>query len=250
MQHIVLYLLVELRVPEELMTAWQRSPNHGKDDAESDPPKSKLDVPLKFVGKEVDGINVRGAKCDEKGYYERNPNCKRKIGHSHHQIPEARGTTTSPQQLALPKEKDRRVRSVTSHTNVRNVGRLESCPWRRGTARCRSLVPAFTASDQTYNASDCEFQTYNAIFQQGMEEGIIEEVPEDERDKPSHYLPRRPVFKPDSLTTPVRPVFDASCKKGRAPSLNESLEKGPNLLELIPSILLQFKAKKVGVTLD
>ncbi|XP_021959265.1 uncharacterized protein LOC110855152 [Folsomia candida] len=65
-----------------------------------------------------------------------------------------------------------------------------------------------------------------------------------------YYLPHRPVFKPDSLTTPVRPVFDASCKTGRAPSLNESLEKGPNLMELIPSILLRFREKKIGAVSD
>ena len=65
-----------------------------------------------------------------------------------------------------------------------------------------------------------------------------------------YYLPHRAVLKPESLTTPVRPVFDGSCKSGRNPSLNDCLEKGPNLLELIPSLLLRFREKKYGVTAD
>jgi len=48
----------------------------------------------------------------------------------------------------------------------------------------------------------------------------------------------------------VRPVFYASCKVGSNPSLNECLERGPNLLELIPSILLRFREKNIGVISD
>ncbi|XP_021959688.1 uncharacterized protein LOC110855589 [Folsomia candida] len=66
----------------------------------------------------------------------------------------------------------------------------------------------------------------------------------------SHYLPHRAVIKPESITTPIRPVFDASCKTRRTPSLNESLEKGPNLLEQIPDVLLRFRRGQIGVTSD
>jgi len=52
------------------------------------------------------------------------------------------------------------------------------------------------------------------------------------------------------VTTPVRPVFDASCRMGKGPSLNDCLEKGPNLLEVIPSILLRFRMNKIGVISD
>lgn len=64
-----------------------------------------------------------------------------------------------------------------------------------------------------------------------------------------HYLPHRPVFN-ESRTTPVRAVFDASCKTGRTPSLNQCLEKGPNFLERIPSILLRFCLGRIGVLAD
>ncbi|UYV63118.1 hypothetical protein LAZ67_2003185, partial [Cordylochernes scorpioides] len=64
-----------------------------------------------------------------------------------------------------------------------------------------------------------------------------------------NYLPRRPVLK-DSHTTPIRPVFDASCKKKGLPSLNQCLEKGDNLIELIPDLLLRFRLGKCGIIAD
>jgi hypothetical protein len=89
---------------------------------------------------------------------------------------------------------------------------------------------------------------YNKIFTDWEAEGIIE-VHVDDKDE-GHYLPHRPVFKPESLTTPERPFFDASCRTGKNPSLNQCLEKGPNMLELIPSILLRFRSRMIGVVAD
>ena len=86
------------------------------------------------------------------------------------------------------------------------------------------------------------------MFKSWLEEGIIERV------KPGttggHFIPHRPVFKPGSSTTPVRPVFDASCKTKNGPSLNDCLQKGPNLMELILALLLRFREKKIGVISD
>lgn len=94
-----------------------------------------------------------------------------------------------------------------------------------------------------------KYKEYDAIFNSWLDEEIIEEVTDSSNCDMTHYLPHRPVFKLDS-TTPTRPVFDASCKNGRAPSLNECLEKGPNLLDFIPSILMRFREGKLGITSD
>lgn len=48
----------------------------------------------------------------------------------------------------------------------------------------------------------------------------------------------------------MRPVFDASAKSKDGVSLNQCLETGPNLIELIPSMLLRFREKKIGVISD
>ncbi|UYV80075.1 hypothetical protein LAZ67_18001599 [Cordylochernes scorpioides] len=81
-------------------------------------------------------------------------------------------------------------------------------------------------------------------------EGLIERIEENRPQKKGHYLPHRPVFKAESRTTPLRPVFDASCRSYNGLSLNDYLEKGPNLLEKIPEILIRFREKGIGVLAD
>ncbi|GBO13335.1 hypothetical protein AVEN_87570-1 [Araneus ventricosus] len=92
-----------------------------------------------------------------------------------------------------------------------------------------------------------QFQTVTS--DQSETQAIIEEVPVDEVNLSGNYLPHRPVLK-ESSTTPIRPVFDACARMQGHPSLNESLHSGPNLIELIPDILLRFREKKIGVTVD
>ncbi|KAJ8885703.1 hypothetical protein PR048_011901, partial [Dryococelus australis] len=58
----------------------------------------------------------------------------------------------------------------------------------------------------------------------------------------------QPVIK-ELGTTKVRPVFDTSFKV-HGSSLNDCLEEGPNLIEAIPPLLLQFRVKSVGVVAD
>ncbi|XP_037029723.1 uncharacterized protein LOC119069705 [Bradysia coprophila] len=95
------------------------------------------------------------------------------------------------------------------------------------------------------------YDAYNNMFQQWKDEGIIEEIKaEDISSMNGHFIPHQAVFKPESKTTPVRPVFDASCKVGRSPSLNECMEKGPNLIEFIPRSMLQFRENKIGAISD
>ncbi|XP_035215803.1 uncharacterized protein LOC118189328 [Stegodyphus dumicola] len=77
--------------------------------------------------------------------------------------------------------------------------------------------------------------------------GIIEEVPL--QDQVGLYLLHHPVIK-HSSNTKIRPVFDASVHEKNFVSLNSCLEKGPNLLGLIPSIFLQFQLKRFRVTSD
>ncbi|KAI5727986.1 hypothetical protein M8J77_009660 [Diaphorina citri] len=80
-------------------------------------------------------------------------------------------------------------------------------------------------------------------------EGIIERVPIQDSENPSYYLPHHPVVKVGS-TTPVRPVFDASAKEPNKCSLNQCLEKGPNLIDKIPSCLARFRRNMIGVSGD
>lgn len=74
-----------------------------------------------------------------------------------------------------------------------------------------------------------KLEMYNKIFKEWVDDGIIEEVPDNEEGL---YLPHHAVFKESSTTTPLRPVFDASAKDYEGNSLNSSLERGVNLLEV------------------
>lgn len=57
-------------------------------------------------------------------------------------------------------------------------------------------------------------------------------------------------MKEASLTMKIRPVFDASGRDAGSPSLNDCLEEGCNLIELTPAVLLRFRERRVGVTVD
>ena len=90
------------------------------------------------------------------------------------------------------------------------------------------------------------YEDYQKVFFDWEAAGIIEEVP-DSGD--GYFLPHRHVVK-DSGTTRIRPVFDASANSKSGPSLNQCLETGPNLIELIPNLLIRFRKHEIGVSAD
>ncbi|UYV82490.1 hypothetical protein LAZ67_21002496 [Cordylochernes scorpioides] len=65
-----------------------------------------------------------------------------------------------------------------------------------------------------------------------------------------HVLSHHGVIKPESQSTPVRPVFNASFRTKGNPSLNDCLEVGLNMLENIPDIITRFRLGPVAVTSD
>ncbi|XP_037049621.1 uncharacterized protein LOC119083915 [Bradysia coprophila] len=93
-------------------------------------------------------------------------------------------------------------------------------------------------------------EAYCKVFEDWEMSGVIEQVPEDQLENGAYYMPHKPVLNPSSLTTPVRPVFDASAKEKGSLSLNDSLEKGPNLLEVITSIMIRFRLWRHGLISD
>lgn len=92
-------------------------------------------------------------------------------------------------------------------------------------------------------------EDYTGVFQDWLEKKIIERVENEDPEANLFYLPHRPVFKEGS-TTPVRPVFDASVQDRNGNSLNSFLETGPNLIEEIPHVLLNFRQYLIGLSAD
>lgn len=93
-------------------------------------------------------------------------------------------------------------------------------------------------------------QEYNKIFQIQLEINIIEPVPEGKWNaSDAHFLPHHGVVHEDKDTTKLRIVFDGSAKVERSHhSLNECLEKGPNLTPLVFDVLLKFRMCCIGIT--
>ena len=90
--------------------------------------------------------------------------------------------------------------------------------------------------------------TYNRIIEDQESRGFIEKTDSDVRV--GHYLPHHAVKK-DSLTTPIRIVYDCSFKESSDnPSLNDCLDKGPDLLNELLGILLRFRLPRFAFTSD
>lgn len=67
------------------------------------------------------------------------------------------------------------------------------------------------------------FQAYDNVFKEWLNDIIIQLVSEN------------------NCTTKIRPISDASTKDKNNQSLNMCLQKRPNLIEMIPSLLIKFK---------
>ena len=93
---------------------------------------------------------------------------------------------------------------------------------------------------------------YHEVFCEMEKEGFIEEVPSGELKSPNpvFYMPHRPVVKESSLTTKIRPVFDASARGFNGVSLNDCLNTGPSMIPNLPGILMRFRRWKVALSAD
>ena len=88
---------------------------------------------------------------------------------------------------------------------------------------------------------------YNKIIQEQMDRNFIERAPSAEINKLCHYIPHFGVFK-ESATTPLRIVYDCSCKTPAGVSLNDCLEIGLPLQNDMLAILLRSCVHTIGLT--
>ncbi|XP_052245627.1 uncharacterized protein LOC127854603 [Dreissena polymorpha] len=94
-------------------------------------------------------------------------------------------------------------------------------------------------------------QKYAQIIEEQERRGFIEKVAEDSQPSQQvHYIPHHGVKK-DSLTTPIRLVYDCSCRQAReSPSLNDCLESTPPILNDLTAILLRFRTHQYAIVTD
>ncbi|XP_057377031.1 uncharacterized protein LOC130698388 [Daphnia carinata] len=94
-------------------------------------------------------------------------------------------------------------------------------------------------------------QLYDSTIQQQLANEFIEKVPHHEINIKSgcHYVPHHGVIK-ESTTTPLRIVYDCSCKTYKGVSLNDCLNVGPSLQNNMLEILLRFRTHNIGLVAD
>ena len=93
-------------------------------------------------------------------------------------------------------------------------------------------------------------KTYSDIIAEQEEKAFIEKVSTTNMSDKIHYIPHHPVKK-DSTTTPIRIVYDCSCRQSTDhPSLNDCLLSDPPLLNDMCSILLRFQTHPFAFSTD
>ena len=91
---------------------------------------------------------------------------------------------------------------------------------------------------------------YNEILTDQERRGFIERVCPPVDHTKGHYIPHHAVRK-DSLTTPIRIVYDCSCHQSRdQPSLNDCLLSGDPQLNDLYYIILRFRCHPIGICTD
>ena len=97
--------------------------------------------------------------------------------------------------------------------------------------RLESLLKRLRSSDR--------YSDYNDTITQQLKDGVIEQAPKETSDK-EFYIPHKAVVKNTAESTKLRVVYDASAKESRtSPSLNDCLNPGPCLQNLLWSILIR-----------
>ena len=95
-----------------------------------------------------------------------------------------------------------------------------------------------------------KLEDYDAIIQQQLEEGVVEETEEPAQVK-EFYIPHKAVIRESSETTKMRIVYDASARAyDAAPSLNECLESGPPLQNQLWKVLVRGRFNAVAIVED
>ncbi|XP_073817385.1 uncharacterized protein [Musca autumnalis] len=82
---------------------------------------------------------------------------------------------------------------------------------------------------------------YDAVLLEYLSLGHMEKIEGFINYQDGFYLPHHGVFKPDSATTKLRVVFNASCPSVGGKSLNDALYVGPTLQRDIVSLVLNWR---------
>lgn len=94
------------------------------------------------------------------------------------------------------------------------------------------------------------YKDYKFFMDEYERLGHMELVPRNINTSSSYFIPHHCVLKPNSISTKLRVVFDASAKNQQGVSLNQYLLPGPKLQNDISNLILRFRIFPVVFTAD
>ena len=93
---------------------------------------------------------------------------------------------------------------------------------------------------------------YDLVIKDQLKKGTVERV--FDVNSPcawTHYMPHLPVIRSDGSTTKVRVVYDGSARSKESNlTLNDFLQKGPNLIPKLFDVCIRFRRHPIIVMAD
>ncbi|XP_059221290.1 uncharacterized protein LOC131995958 [Stomoxys calcitrans] len=121
---------------------------------------------------------------------------------------------------------------------------------RLGPSKRNVTAQYFRNENRLIRTPDLKVQ-YDKVLKEYLELGHMKEVPSNpSQDDSRYFLPHHAVVRPDSVTTKVRVVFNASNPTSNGVSLNDVLYCGPSLQLDLTSLLLQWRFYKIVFNSD
>lgn len=93
-------------------------------------------------------------------------------------------------------------------------------------------------------------EMYNSFMKEYIDLGHMSIADNRVPNSPHYFIPHQCVLRPQSTSTKLRVVFDASCKTSTQISLNDTLMIGPTVQEELYSTLIRFRMHKYAITAD
>ncbi|XP_061387499.1 uncharacterized protein LOC133322523, partial [Musca vetustissima] len=141
------------------------------------------------------------------------------------------------------------------NVSVQNDGRimvklpLKGDPNALGESRDIALRRFFSMERKLNKNPDLKTE-YSNFLREYEEMGHMSQVNEAEVGFPNYYIPHHCVLRPNSVSTKLHVVFDASCRTSSQLSLNEIMMVGPTIQNNLLITLLRYRCHRYGLTAD
>lgn len=162
-------------------------------------------------------------------------------------------TPTQPKLSAEDEECESKYNQTT--TRAEDGRYIVELPFRQGDRELgdsrNAAIRRLSSLERKGSQYEQQWQTYKKFMETYLELGHMEIVPQEEIEKqPQCYLPHHAVFKPESTTTKLRVVFDASASTTNGKGLNNLLLTGPRIQDKLSTILLRWRMHRIALCAD